>query len=59
VIPNDALNEEGDLIHMALLADSEPINFKDASKVNVWKKAMEEELRRIAVNKEKSDMESS
>ncbi|PNX57785.1 hypothetical protein L195_g050580, partial [Trifolium pratense] len=47
VIQDNAVNDEGDLIHFALLADSEPVNFKDALKSNVWKKAMEEELKSI------------
>jgi hypothetical protein len=50
VIPDDAVNEEGDLIHMALLADPEPINFKVAMKINVWKMAMEEEMQSIEKN---------
>ncbi|MCH80809.1 copia-type polyprotein [Trifolium medium] len=50
VIQDNAVNDEGDLIHFALLADSEPVNFKDALKSNVWRKAMEEELKSIEKN---------
>jgi hypothetical protein len=39
-----AVNDEGDLIHFALLAGSKPIHYKDALKNSVWKKAMEDEL---------------
>jgi hypothetical protein len=38
------VNDEGDLIHFALLADSKPINYKEALKIDVWKRAMIEEL---------------
>jgi hypothetical protein len=37
VLPDSAVNEEGDLIHTALLVDAEPVHFKDALKSNVWK----------------------
>ncbi|CAJ2662467.1 unnamed protein product [Trifolium pratense] len=47
VTQDNAVNDEGDLIHFALLADSEPLNYRDALKSNVWKKAMEEELRNM------------
>ncbi|PNY02360.1 copia-type polyprotein [Trifolium pratense] len=47
VTHDSAVNDEGGLIHFALLADYELVNFKDALKNNVWKKAMEEELKSI------------
>ncbi|CAJ2645977.1 unnamed protein product [Trifolium pratense] len=50
VTQDNAVNDEGDLIHFALLADSEPLNYRDALKSNVWNKAMEEELRSIEKN---------
>ncbi|CAJ2627663.1 unnamed protein product [Trifolium pratense] len=50
VTQDNAVNDEGDLIHFALLADSEPLNYRDALKSNVWKKAMEEELKSIEKN---------
>jgi hypothetical protein len=40
VLPDSAVNNEGELIQFALLADAEPINFKDAMQTSVWKKAM-------------------
>ncbi|MCI66461.1 hypothetical protein A2U01_0087719, partial [Trifolium medium] len=43
VTTDSAVNDVGELIHFALLADSEPIHFKDALKSSVWKRAMEEE----------------
>ncbi|MCI18242.1 copia-type polyprotein, partial [Trifolium medium] len=50
VIHDNAVNDEGELIHFALLADSEPIDFKEALKSDVWKRAMEEELKSIEKN---------
>jgi transposase InsO family protein len=50
VTSDNAVNDEGDLIHFALLADAEPINLNEALKNKVWKKAMEEELRSIEKN---------
>ena len=47
ITPDDAVNDEGELIHFALLADVEPINYKEALKTNVWKNAMIEELQSI------------
>ncbi|KAK2439455.1 putative mitochondrial protein [Trifolium repens] len=41
VTSDSAVNDDGDLIHFALLAGSEPIDYKDALKNRVWKKAME------------------
>jgi len=32
IIPDNTMNDEGDLIHFALLADSGPINYKEALK---------------------------
>ncbi|GAU33832.1 hypothetical protein TSUD_393400 [Trifolium subterraneum] len=51
ITSDNAVNDEGDIIHFALLADSEPIDYKDALKNSVWKRAMEEELQSIEKNK--------
>ena len=40
ITPDNAVNEEGDLTHFALLADAEPINYKEAMKIDVWKIVM-------------------
>ncbi|KAK2355926.1 putative mitochondrial protein [Trifolium repens] len=50
VTSDSAVNDDGDLIHFALLAGSEPIDYKDALKSRVWKKAMEDELHSIEKN---------
>jgi len=50
IIHDNVVNDEGDLIHFALLANSELINYKKALKSDIWKKAMIEELQSIAKN---------
>ncbi|PNX86704.1 hypothetical protein L195_g042785, partial [Trifolium pratense] len=40
ITQDNAVNDEGDLIHFALLVDSEPIDFKEALKSKVWKKQL-------------------
>jgi hypothetical protein len=44
VLPNSAVNNEGELIHFALLADKELVNFTEALQMSKWKKAMMYEL---------------
>ena len=46
----NTVSDEGDLIHFALLADAEPVEYRDALKNKVWKKAMMEELSSIEKN---------
>ena len=50
ITSDNAVNDEGDLTHFALLADAEPINYKEALKIDVWKRAMVEELQSIERN---------
>ncbi|MCH80525.1 copia-type polyprotein [Trifolium medium] len=50
LLTDSAVNNEGDLVHFALLADSEPVNFNEALQMNVWKNAMIEELNSIEKN---------
>nr|KYP61818.1 Retrovirus-related Pol polyprotein from transposon TNT 1-94 [Cajanus cajan]KYP63036.1 Retrovirus-related Pol polyprotein from transposon TNT 1-94 [Cajanus cajan] len=48
---DSAITEEGDLVqHMALLTDMEPITFEEAISKEVWRSAMEEELKSIEKN---------
>lgn len=35
VLPNSAVTEEGNVIHFGLLADAEPINFTETTKIKV------------------------
>jgi len=44
ITSDDAVNDEGDLIHFALLAYVEPINYKEAVETDVWRRAMVEDL---------------
>ena len=48
VTSDNAVNDEGDFIHFALLADAEPVNYKEALKL--W---------RTAVNWEESNLGAS
>jgi hypothetical protein len=50
VTSDNAVNDEGDFIHFALLADAEPVNYKEALKTDVWKRAMVEKLQSIEKN---------
>lgn len=45
------VDEEGDIVHLALLAGSEPVDVNEALAQPHWKGAMEEELRSIEKNK--------
>jgi len=35
MLPDSAINDEGELIHFALLADAEPLNYKEAIQTKV------------------------
>jgi hypothetical protein len=48
-VPNNVVNDEGDIIHFALLAYAEPIHYKDVLKSSVMK-TMIEELQSIDKN---------
>ena len=51
VIHDNAMNDVGDLIHFALLANFVPVNYKEALKSDVWKRVMIEELQSIKKKK--------
>ncbi|BAT78586.1 hypothetical protein VIGAN_02128400, partial [Vigna angularis var. angularis] len=44
------IDEEGSLIHIALMAGAEPVDVDDALKQSVWRNAMIEELHSIEKN---------
>ena len=49
--PDSVITEDGNLVqHMALMVDMEPITFEDAISKEVWRSAMEEELKSIEKN---------
>jgi hypothetical protein len=51
VIPDSMITNEGDLVHLALFVDIEPLSYNDAAKSPVWRKAMEDEIQSIEKNK--------
>ena len=44
---DDEVDDNGDLVHFAFLAESEPVRLADAIQHSKWQKAMNEELRRL------------
>ena len=50
VFQDSEVTAEGDLVHMALLAEMEPVSFEEAVKETHWMEAMREELRSIEKN---------
>ncbi|WVY95082.1 hypothetical protein V8G54_034170 [Vigna mungo] len=50
VFSDAGVDEKGSIVHLALLAGSEPVNVKEALSQPHWKEAMEEELRSIERN---------
>ncbi|KAK2454958.1 hypothetical protein QL285_002459 [Trifolium repens] len=51
IAPDNVVDNEGEIVHYVMLADTEPIDVKAALKSKVWKEAMNEELRSIEKNK--------
>ena len=51
IIADNEVNEGGDLVHLAFLADSEPVNDSEALKNPKWIATMKEELKSIESNK--------
>lgn len=50
MFPDSMVSPEGDLVHLALLVDDEPIGFEDAMKEAMWREAMIEEFNVIERN---------
>lgn len=50
LVTDSAVNAEDDLVHFALFAENEPIDFTEAMQDVKWIKAMEDELRSIEKN---------
>ncbi|MCI08580.1 gag-pol polyprotein, partial [Trifolium medium] len=50
LVNDNEVTEEGDLVHIALLADAEPINYEEALTSEAWKIAMKDELAVIERN---------
>ncbi|CAJ2637750.1 unnamed protein product [Trifolium pratense] len=51
MVPDNAVDNEGDIVHYAMLADTEPLDVKSALKSKVWLEAMIDELKSIEKNK--------
>jgi hypothetical protein len=49
-IPDNLITNDGDLVHLALFVDMEPLSYTSAAKSEVWRKAMEEEIKSIERN---------
>jgi hypothetical protein len=49
-ITDDVVNDDGDLVHLAFMADSEPINWNEAIACPKWNQAMKDELHSIEKN---------
>lgn len=50
MFPDNFVTDEGDLVHLALFADCEPINHEEALNHEVWQNAMKEEMKAIEKN---------
>ncbi|PNX70746.1 hypothetical protein L195_g057702, partial [Trifolium pratense] len=51
MVPDNAVDNEGDIVHYDMLADTEPLDVKSALKSKVWLEAMIDELKSIEKNK--------
>ncbi|XP_019432133.1 PREDICTED: uncharacterized protein LOC109339179 [Lupinus angustifolius] len=50
IFPDSEITTEEELVHMALLAEMEPVSFEDTIQHNHWLEAMKEELKSIEKN---------
>ena len=51
VFPDSAIDDDGELVHLALMGEAESATFQQAIKKEVWLEAMREELKAIKRNK--------
>ena len=51
MFPDSAIDDNGELVHLTLMGEAEPVTFQEASKKDVWLEAMREELKAIERNK--------
>ncbi|GAU43236.1 hypothetical protein TSUD_241260 [Trifolium subterraneum] len=49
-IPDNLITDDGDLVHLALFVDMEPLSYANAAKSTVWRKAMKDEINSIERN---------
>ncbi|MCI23137.1 copia-type polyprotein, partial [Trifolium medium] len=50
MIPDDMVTPDGDIVHLALFVDTEPLTYVEASKHDEWRQAMKEEIASIEKN---------
>ncbi|GAU12596.1 hypothetical protein TSUD_132060 [Trifolium subterraneum] len=51
MVPDNIVDNEGNIVHYAMIADTEPLDVKSALKSKVWLKAIIDELKSIEKNK--------
>ncbi|KAK2352556.1 putative mitochondrial protein [Trifolium repens] len=51
ITTDDVVNDDGDIVHLAFMADCEPINWQDAIANPKWHNAMQEEINSIEKNR--------
>ena len=51
MFPDSAIDDDDELVHLALMGKAEPVTFQEAIKKEVWLEAMREELKAIKRNK--------
>lgn len=47
IVSDNTVDEEGEIIHLAMLVGAKPLNYQDVMQDKVWKDAMKEELSSI------------
>jgi len=50
MIPDNLITPYGDIVHLTLFVDVEPISYTEACKQEVWQKAIEEKIEAIERN---------
>lgn len=50
MIADESIDEDGDLVHFAFMADAEPISWDRAIKIPAWRDAIVEEINSIEKN---------
>jgi hypothetical protein len=50
-ISDDLVTPDGDIVHLALYVDTQPLTYEQAAKYEEWRRAMEEEIASIEKNK--------
>ncbi|RHN38655.1 putative RNA-directed DNA polymerase [Medicago truncatula] len=59
VLPDSVVNDEREFIHFAFLPHAEPLNYKEAMQIGVWRKGMIQEIKAIEKNNTRELVELS